>query len=44
MTMFQLMAPLGALYFSAIGIAMANDKRRERKLSKLVGADDLELD
>jgi sec-independent protein translocase protein TatC len=44
MTMFLLMAPLSALYFSAIGIAMANDKRRERKLSKLVGADDLELD
>jgi sec-independent protein translocase protein TatC len=44
MTMFLLMAPLSALYFTAIGIAMANDKRRERKLSKLVGADDLELD
>ena len=44
MTMFLLMAPLSALYFSAIGIAMANDKRRERKLSKLVGSDDLELD
>jgi len=44
MTMFLLMAPLSALYFSAIGIAMANDKRRERKLGKLVGADDLELD
>ncbi len=44
MTMFLLMAPLSALYFSAIGIAMANDKRRERKLAKLVGADDLELD
>ncbi len=44
MTMFLLMAPLSALYFTAIGIAMANDKRRDRKLSKLVGADDLELD
>ena len=44
MTMFLLMAPLSALYFSAIGIAMAYDKRRERKLAKLVGADDLELD
>ena len=44
MTMFLLMAPLSALYFSAIGIAMTNDKRRERKLAKLVGADDLELD
>ena len=44
MTMFLLMAPLSALYFSAIGIAMANDKRRERKLAKLVVADDLELD
>ena len=44
MTMFLLMAPLSTLYFSAIGIAMANDKRRERKLAKLVGADDLELD
>jgi sec-independent protein translocase protein TatC len=44
MTMFLLMAPLSALYFSAIGIAMANDKRRERKLAKLVGTDDLELD
>ena len=44
MTMFLLMAPPSALYFSAIGIAMANDKRRERKLAKLVGADDLELD
>jgi sec-independent protein translocase protein TatC len=44
MTMFLLMAPLSALYFTAIGIAMANDKRRERKLAKLVGADDLELD
>lgn len=43
MTMFLLMAPLSALYFSAIGIAMANDKRRERKLAKL-GTDDLELD
>ena len=43
-TMFLLIAPLSALYFSAIGIAMANDKRRERKLAKLVGADDLELD
>ena len=44
MTMVLLMAPPSALYYSAIGLAMANDKRRERKLAKLVGADDLELD
>ena len=44
MTMFLLMAPLSALYFTAIGIAMTNDKRKARKLAKLVGSDDLELD
>ena len=44
MTMFLLMAPLSALYFTAIGIAMTNDKRKARKLAKLVSSDDLELD
>jgi sec-independent protein translocase protein TatC len=35
MSMFLLMVPLVLLYFSAVGIAMLNDKRRERKLAKL---------
>lgn len=44
MTMFLLMGPLSALYFLAVGIAMANDKRRERKQAKIVDADELEVD
>jgi len=32
------------LYFGAVGIAMLNDKRRERKQAKLLSSDDLELD
>lgn len=44
MTMFLLMGPLSALYFLAVGIAMANDKRRERKQTKIVDADELEVD
>lgn len=44
MTMFLLMAPLSALYFAAVGIALANDKRREKKQAKLIGADELELE
>jgi sec-independent protein translocase protein TatC len=43
MSMFLLMAPLSALYFLAVGIALANDKRRERKQAKLL-AEDLEID
>lgn len=43
MTMFLMMAPLTALYFIAVGIAIANDKRRERKLEKLGGVSELEL-
>lgn len=43
MTMFLLAVPLSILYFTAVGIAIANDKRRERKQSKLL-ADDLELE
>jgi sec-independent protein translocase protein TatC len=34
MSMFLLMVPLMALYFSSVGIAVLNDKRRERKLAK----------
>jgi Sec-independent protein secretion pathway component TatC len=44
MTMFLLMGPLSALYFFAVGIAMANDKRRERKQAKIVDVDELEVD
>jgi sec-independent protein translocase protein TatC len=44
MTMFLLMGPLSALYFLAVGIAMANDKRRERKQAKIMDADELEVD
>lgn len=44
MTMFLMMAPLTALYFIAVGIAIANDKRRERKLDKLGGVSELELE
>jgi sec-independent protein translocase protein TatC len=44
MTMFILMAPLSALYFLAIGIAMANDKRRARRQAKILGVDELELE
>ncbi len=44
MTMFLMMAPLTALYFIAVGIAIANDKRRERKLEKLGGVSELELE
>lgn len=43
MTMFLLAVPLTILYFAAVGIAVANDKRRERKQEKLL-ADDLELE
>lgn len=44
MTMFLMMAPLTALYFIAVGISIANDKRRERKLEKLGGVSELELE
>ena len=44
MTMFLLMAPLTALYFIAVGVALANDKRRERKLAKVGGVSELELE
>ena len=44
MTMFLMMAPLTALYFIAVGIAIGNDKRRERKLEKLGGVSELELE
>jgi len=43
MTMFILMAPLTALFFSAVGIATLNDKRRARKLAKFVD-DDIEVE
>jgi sec-independent protein translocase protein TatC len=43
MSMFLLMAPLTALYFTAVAVAMANDKRRARKLAKFVD-DDLEVE
>ncbi len=43
MSMFLLMAPLSALYFIAVGIAVTNDKRRARKQAKLLG-EELELD
>ena len=43
MTMFLLGVPLTILYFAAVGSAVANDKRRERKQEKLL-ADDLELE
>ena len=43
MTMFLLAVPLTILYFAAVGIAVANDKRRERKRENLL-ADDLELE
>lgn len=43
MTMFLLAFPLTVLYFIAVGITTANDKRRERKQEKLL-ADDLELE
>ena len=43
MTMFLLAVPLTILYFTAVGIAVLNDKRRERKQEKLL-ADDLELE
>jgi sec-independent protein translocase protein TatC len=43
MTMFLLMAPLTALFFTAVGIAVTNDKRRARKLSKFVD-DDIEVE
>jgi sec-independent protein translocase protein TatC len=44
MTMFLMMAPLTALYFLAVGVAMTNDKRRERKLAKLGETSELELE
>jgi len=39
MSMFLLMAPLTALFFTAVGIAVTNDKRRARKFSD----DDIEV-
>jgi sec-independent protein translocase protein TatC len=39
MSMLLLMVPLLILYFSAVGIAMLNDKRRERKLAKLTSSE-----
>jgi sec-independent protein translocase protein TatC len=36
MSMLLLMVPLLLLYFASVGIAMLNDKRRARKLAKLV--------
>jgi len=36
MSMLLLMIPLTMLYFTAVGVAMLNDKRRSRKLAKLV--------
>jgi sec-independent protein translocase protein TatC len=44
MTMLVMMIPLTMLYFSAVGVAMLNDKRRARKQAKLVGADDDDLE
>ena len=44
MTMLVMMIPLMLLYFGAVGVAMLNDKRRERKQAKLLTADDLELE
>jgi sec-independent protein translocase protein TatC len=41
--MFLLMAPLTALFFTAVGISITNDKRRARKLSKFVD-DDIEVE
>jgi sec-independent protein translocase protein TatC len=35
-SMFLLVIPLTALYFSAVGIALLNDKRKNLKLSKLM--------
>jgi sec-independent protein translocase protein TatC len=43
MSMFLLMGPLSALYFLAVGVAILNDKRRERRDAKLLG-DELEVD
>ena len=43
MSMFLLMAPLTALFFTAVGIAVTNDKRRARKLAKFVD-DDIEVE
>jgi sec-independent protein translocase protein TatC len=42
MSMFLLMAPLTVLFFTAVGIAVTNDKRRARKLSKFID-DDIEV-
>jgi sec-independent protein translocase protein TatC len=44
MTMFLLMGPLAVLYFLAVGVAVANDKRRERGQAKILDADELEVD
>jgi sec-independent protein translocase protein TatC len=44
MTMLLMMVPLMILYFGAVGIAMLNDKRRERKQEKFLTSDELELD
>ena len=44
MTMFLMMAPLTALYLISVGIAIASDKRPERKLEKLGGVSELELE
>jgi sec-independent protein translocase protein TatC len=43
MSMFLLMAPLSALYFVAVGVAVLNDKRRARRDAKLLG-EELEVD
>lgn len=43
MSMFLLMAPLSALYFLAVAIAIMNDKRRARKQAKMLD-EELELE
>jgi sec-independent protein translocase protein TatC len=43
MSMFLLMAPLSALYFLAVGVAVLNDKRRARKQEKQL-SEELEID
>lgn len=39
MSMLLLMVPLLVLYLSSVGIAMLNDKRRERKFAKLISSE-----
>lgn len=43
MSMFLVMAPMVALYFAAAGIAMANDKRRARRLALVDASIESEL-